>query len=866
MSESCTLSASRTEPCARRAALEAACRTVAPAWPLDRQIAFNPYWGHRERPFAATAARLRRLAGAPMTLPRAEYLHAWQSGEIQRCHLEQALREQSLVPTVQAAVAALSESERVTRGLPLLSDALEAGIAPYGGLSWPARVTQQISEYCAAYFDRLQSDWHPDSHPGFYRQWRASLLQDHRFAAVHERARELPQDGDDALHWALDRLAVRERQLPELLELIALRIGGWAAWCAWLRWEASLTGRDDTHLPALLVIRLCWEALLHDGRHDERSAWMSWMRHWSAAGSLDCDASIAIDLLWQRARELAYQHELFKSLTAARPSAPEATSGPPHAQLVFCIDVRSERMRRAIEHIDPGARTYGFAGFFGLPICYSPLASALDQVRVPGLLAPTLEASDSTGDAILDRDIAGRRRKALRQRASLQPFLRLPSGAFTMVEMLGLTYLPKLLARTLGCGSDAPEETGLSRRQRSALAPRLKSADSERCDARYDLAAGILRAMGITGPFAPLLVLIGHGAQTANNPQAAGLACGACGGHSGAINARILADLLNDPAVRAALAARGIHIPQGTLAIAGLHDTTTDEIELFDLDRVPHTHAAHLDRLRQTVQRAGARVRRERAPALGLTRFAERDAALLKRLRRRGRDWSQVRPEWGLAGNAALIVAPRERTRGVDLRGRVFLHEYRWQDDGDGSLLEQICSGPLRVALWINLQYYGSTVDPERLGSGNKVLHNVVGERIGVLEGHGGDLRIGLARQSVHDGTRWMHTPLRLSVLVDAPREKIEHVLGRQPQLRELIENQWLYLFRLQQHSVERHLGSLWLSCEEVTEEVLRETRCASGTTAERANARQADHSNARGAMGTYEILGRSTHHATVII
>ncbi|MEJ1267947.1 putative inorganic carbon transporter subunit DabA [Pantoea ananatis] len=46
--------------------------------------------------------------------------------------------------------------------------------------------------------------------------------------------------------------------------------------------------------------------------------------------------------------------------------------------------------------------------------------------------------------------------------------------------------------------------------------------------------------------------------------------------------------------------------------------------------------------------------------------------------------------------------------------------------------------------------------DPQRLGSGNKVLrwYNV-GGRIGVFEGNGGDLRIGLSRQSLHDGERW---------------------------------------------------------------------------------------------------------------
>ena len=55
-----------------------------------------------------------------------------------------------------------------------------------------------------------------------------------------------------------------------------------------------------------------------------------------------------------------------------------------------------------------------------------------------------------------------------------------------------------------------------------------------------------------------------------------------------------------------------------------------------------------------------------------------------------------------------------------------------------------------------------SVADNRRFGSGNKVLHNIVGGAIGVLEGNGGDLRVGLPMQSLHNGRAWMHEPLRL--------------------------------------------------------------------------------------------------------
>jgi uncharacterized protein YbcC (UPF0753/DUF2309 family) len=155
-----------------------------------------------------------------------------------------------------------------------------------------------------------------------------------------------------------------------------------------------------------------------------------------------------------------------------------------------------------------------------------------------------------------------------------------------------------------------------------------------------------------------------------------------------------------------------------------------------------------------------------------------------------------VRPEWGLAGCRAFIAAPRARTRGTDLGGRAFLHDYDWQADEGDAVLETILTAPVVVASWISLQYYGSTVAPAAFGAGNKLLHNVVGG-IGVLEGNGGVLRAGLPRQSVDDGDGPVHEALRLSVFVQAPREAIDGVLAAHDGVRTLFERRWLHLFAL---------------------------------------------------------------------
>ena len=806
-------------------AVVSAVDSIAPTWPLDRMIAVNPYWGRIQQPFEEASADLAKIAGSAMTMPLREYREAWRNGEITMQDLDLARVESRSAWSARQLIDALEKKHPTPLPLPLLSDSIDRNRDLQRQPAWCDTITHQVSQFCAAYFDRDQADWHPDQGSRLFSSWRDSLIKDHSVSLlmhtpkISARASELDNEAEQQIAASLAQLAIPEDEWPTYLQALLQRVSGWAAWCAYRRWQAHLGGGEDETLVDLLAIRLSWETLLDDGARGADSSWSSWRRDWQQRITGFDSSSHELHHIWQRAQEINYQRKLSQRLLTASKSesatnARDSGSAAmlPAVQAVFCIDVRSEVFRRHLEAQSQNIKTLGFAGFFGLPISYTPLGTDATRPQLPGLLAPELDITDSSGDAVLDSRIISMRKRKLRGMSGWRLFLSAPLSTFTVVETLGLGYLSDLVKRTIpgstATGSD--DHVALNRRQTRSVRPTLDKGAAGGIDGQAKIAQQVLRGMGLDQPFARIVLLVGHGSQNRNNPQRAGLDCGACCGQTGEVNARALAGLLNSPAVRERLRESGIDIPATTHFIAGLHNTGTDEVRLFDQDQLPASHARDFERLKEQLIMAGACARRERAPALGLSPMVNQPQALLRALRKNADDWAQTRPEWGLVNNAAFVIAPRNRTLGVDLQGRSFLHDYDHRRDEDGSLLEQIMTAPMIVTNWINMQYYASTVDNKRYGSGNKTLHNVVGGRIGVFEGNGGDLRIGLPWQSLNDGQRWLHTPLRLTVVIEAPRESIDKVIAEHEMVSKLVHNRWLYLMRLDGDCMESYHDGDW--------------------------------------------------------
>jgi len=789
-----------------RLAIDAACARIAPAWPLDRAIAVNPYWGWVESPITDVAAEIGALAGAPFHMPRAWYREQWRAGELTEAHLRRGLDASGARCTYSDIVKALESDSPVLPRHPLVSDALDLMRDDRRETTWHAMVLDQIGRSCEAYFDSAQAAWGADRSEGLYALWRSLARTDAAprlqlgLRGAKLAVDELPEGALEVIAEALDTLALPKSARAPYLTALLLSVGGWGAACAHRRWDARLAGRDDDTIVELLAARIAWELVLYRTAAftDIAGRWTRARRAW-LDGAADVAQQQAVDWALLRAAELRFSDPLAQRLAAVDPfvvvRSGASALATVRAQAVFCIDVRSEPLRRALEREYAEARTLGFAGFFGLPLAYAPLVGR-PRPQLPGLLSASLIAEDVGPE----REASTMRERA--RRAALQSWRQFAEGvpsAFPYVEAMGFGAGLHLIRASfapdehrgdpLRAGHDATD---------AVLAPALTThADGRPLDddARAALAAGALKGMSLTEGFARLVAFIGHGATVMNNPQAAALACGACGGQSGEVNARALAALLNDRAVQERLVSHGITIPRETRFVGGVHDTTTDDVVMYPEPMLLATHADDLAELRAAFARSSRRNRRARAESLGLE--VTNDRVLGETMRERGRDWSEVRPEWGLARNAAFIAAPRARTRRIDLQGRAFLHEYDWQRDAGFAALELILTAPMVVANWINLQYYGSTVDPERFGSGDKTLHNVVGGTLGVYEGAGGDLRIGLAKQSVHDGTDWVHEPLRLSVYVEAPAYAIDDVIAKHPTVRALVENEWLFLHRI---------------------------------------------------------------------
>jgi len=746
------------------AAVQRACQRSAPLWSLADMVAVNPFVGYADEPMPVAAERVRRCLGLDLLPDLGQLRQAWNDQLFDAKDLAEAAEEAGHGP--QAALT-LAQALAGTDSLPLTGErvatvAAQCSVAT--GEPWADTVVAAVAGFLASQAGHGVTRWPDLPASGLWSAWRTWAQVDRTLSVAglrgfQEFVGRLPADHVVATSDLLARLEVPAARVDDYVTAVLGMMPGWAGRLRQQAWHGDGIGQ----LPELAAILLACETGLAELLVKLPQAIRR--PRLSAPGAAGPAISLRHVLLL--AVEAGYRRRILAA--TAQPVAVPATR--PVAQVTWCIDVRSEPMRRALESADPDIETLGFAGFFAITVALG------DSPRCPVLLTPAATvhtAGSGTGRGVIGKMFGHLRRSAV--------------GGFSYMETAGFLAFAPLIRETLGCGS--PGIAGdVTVATRPELTTPLELATLPLTQ-RVAMAGGLLKLLGIATP-ARLLVLCGHDASTANNPQSAGLACGACGGHGGGLNARIAAALLNQPEVRSALIAAGSGLPEDTVALAAVHDTATDVLTVLDRTLVPASHQQDLARLEKafaTTTRTAAALRAGSLPG-----------ATGEDLAKRARHWAEVRPEWALAGNAAFIAARRSRTVGLNLGGRCFLNSYHQERDSDGGTLELILTAPVVVASWINLQYFASAVDSERLGSGRKTIHNPVGES-GVLAGNHGDLAVGLAFESVHDGERLRHLPQRLQVVVEADTACIDVVVAKHGGLRDLIENGWIILHALDPH------------------------------------------------------------------
>ncbi|MCB9738671.1 MAG: DUF2309 family protein [Deltaproteobacteria bacterium] len=713
------------------------------------------------------------------------------------------------------------------------------------GADLDALVEPLLTRWAAAFLDVGQADWAmPGRAAGFYacglqlmRAWGTALLPGGRW--LRRQAKRLQAEGVDAaasveeslrdlgfgsaalpaeaaegfvletllalpgFGGMFERLAERPDLAPtsgnppragdvalpptRVLDLLAVRLLLERATLRWLLAERGIRATDVGLLPQLRAMRVdridpyaeirrvaptfhvalsvgLQPAALDRARDAERRALRTladrrteWQLRW----------------LWQLAYERRYRAQVLDALLLhGRASHRHARPLAPHTQLFACIDDREESLRRHLEELDPGYATFGYVGFYGVAMRHFPVGSSHGRSLCPAPRRPThaLVEQPTEGSADAGRGPLGGIRAWLGMGARL---LRpdASDAAVAQTHRAAPTRLPIERDPTAGLRDGLP--VGYEPGEMAQIV------------------GHVLAEAGLTEGFAALVVLLGHGSSSVNNPHAAGYNCGACAGGSGGPNARAFAAMANRDDVRRMLAERGLSIPATTRFLGGLHDTATDGIQLYDADDpgdAVRTQGEAIARLRRDLDICAGRDAHERTRRFLSAPLDLDEAGAQRHVVGRTRDLAQARPEYNHATNALCVVGRRSLTRGLFLDRRAFLVSYDPVAAGvdDGSRLGALLASVGPVGAGINLEYFFSFVDNERYGAGTKLPHNVVG-LVAVMNGASSDLRTGLVEQMIE-----IHEPMRLLTVVEASPEVAARAAAADPAVQRLVAQRWL--------------------------------------------------------------------------
>ncbi|MCB9263372.1 MAG: DUF2309 domain-containing protein [Flavobacteriales bacterium] len=492
--------------------------------------------------------------------------------------------------------------------------------------------------------------------------------------------------------------------------------------------------------------------------------------------------------IWQ----VAFENTTYdQALSAIRNIAPkEPNIARDDFQALFCIDDRECSIRRYIENValqqKIGCHTFGTPGHFGLEYYFQPENGKFHTKVCPAPVSPNILVQEKSSNIKRKKDFHFSKQT---HGFLLSWLITHTVGLISSLRLIRSIFYPKNEAAANSSFHFMSEQSNLNY-QFNPENP--ESADGLQLGFKVEQMADnvekVLKSIGLVNNFAPVIYIIGHGASSVNNTYYAGYDCGACSGRPGSVNARLFAKMANRADVRQLLEKRNLFIPDDTVFIGGLHDTTIDEISFFETLSLAGQSVEQHERFSAIFKKAlklNAKERSRRFIGINTSKSLEN---IHGKIKKRAVAIFEPRPEWNHATNCFCIIGNRNLTHGLFLDRRAFLNSYDYKTDPDGLYLTNILNAAAPVCGGINLEYYFSRVDTQKLGAGTKLPHNVIGLN-GVANGTDGDLRTGLPGQMIE-----MHDPLRLLMIVEHYSEVVLAAIKRNPATFEWFENNWVNL------------------------------------------------------------------------
>lgn len=487
--------------------------------------------------------------------------------------------------------------------------------------------------------------------------------------------------------------------------------------------------------------------------------------------------------IWQEAYEWSYYDEVIAAIQKAPMDKPRPAKKS--FQALFCMDDREGSFRTYVEMLDPHSETFGTPGFFGVDTYFQPEGGKFYQKVCPAPVHPK--------HIIKEYDSHRQKQKDAHFSKSAQS----AHGGFVISQTLGFWSAVKLFMQIFVPSMSPATASSLKHMDRTAKLTVEHTGEflheqHRELQVGYTVAEmatrveGVLKSIGLVQNFAPLIYVVGHGASSVNNPHYSAYNCGACSGRAGSANARAFAYMANHAEVRELLRQRGIDIPETTWFLGALRDTTRDETVFYDEDALSMEQLELHNKVEVVFSRASEFHAKERSRRFESIYTGLAPEKIHKKIQRRSVSLFEPRPELNHATNAMCIVGRRELTDHLFLDRRSFLNSYDYRIDPNGDFLLGILNAAAPVTGGINLEYYFSRVDNQKLGAGSKLPHNVMG-LFGVANGIDGDLRPGLPSQMIE-----VHDPVRLLMVVEHYPEVVLQTIQRNPATYEWFINEWV--------------------------------------------------------------------------